>query len=128
MVATGRLKLTKDAFAGGASSSVTLTLALPPPPQLTVQTKCVPGPLQEEKEKVASTSKKSRALLRFMWHPTPGSSAFAMLGKENAKDNQFECSARERRTGRQKEMACSTAKCPGLTGMRRFFSLSRGGE
>lgn len=46
---------------------VTLTVVVPPP-LLTVR---VSGPLQDEKEKTASTSTKSRVLLRFMRHPTP---------------------------------------------------------
>ena len=59
-----------DGFAGRESATrVKLTVALPPPPQLTVQT--VLGPLQAAKEKIASKRTRNRALFRFIVHPTP---------------------------------------------------------
>ena len=58
-----------DEFAGRVSATrVKLTVALPPPPQLTVQT--VVGPLQADRQKEASKRKRSRALFRFIRHPT----------------------------------------------------------
>jgi hypothetical protein len=64
------LKEKIDGFAGRVSAtSVKLTVAVPPP-QLTVQTVPVIGPLQAAKESVASKRTRSRALLRFIRHPT----------------------------------------------------------
>src|SRR6266436_331277 len=63
------LKERIDGFAGRVSATrVKLTVASPPPPQLTVQT--VLGPLQAAREKEASKRTTSRTLFRFIRHPT----------------------------------------------------------
>jgi hypothetical protein len=72
----------------GTAASVKLTVASPVV-QLTVQT-CEPdGPLQATKASEAVRRMRSRALLRFMWHPTLDYSAFARPGKENALNDSL---------------------------------------
>jgi len=74
-----------EGFAGGVSATrVKLTVALPPLPVPPV----VGRWLQEEAKRAASkrTRRNERALLRFMRHPTTGSSALALPGKENARN------------------------------------------
>jgi len=66
------LKEMRPGVEGGAEEvRVTLTAAVPPPPQFVVQPPPVsPKPLQAEREKTASKSVKRKDLLRVIEHPT----------------------------------------------------------
>ena len=75
----------REGLAGRVSATmVTATVPLPPPHTAPTQTTPPFGPLQAEAEKMENKRKEKneRALLRFIWHPTPDQSAFACLGRK----------------------------------------------
>ena len=60
----GRVKLTTVVLVGGASEMDTLTKALPFPPQFVTHRLCVP--LQEERDRIAASTAKTRLFLELM--------------------------------------------------------------
>jgi hypothetical protein len=66
----GNVKLATVVFAGGVSEMETLSKALPFPPQFVTHRLCVP--LQEESDRIAASTAKTRYLLELMQTPHEG--------------------------------------------------------